>query len=89
MAAVVGRSTGSLEGIGINVANQPRYRDGAIVMFIAGILGIILGLDTGARAIDGLPGSWGTAAWSITLLVASVLVIYIGSRILKRADRGK
>ena len=82
---VAGRSTRSLEGIGTSVANQPRYRDGAIVMFIAGVIGLILGLDIGVRAVSGLPETWDTVAWSIAVLISAVTMFFLGSRILKRA----
>jgi hypothetical protein len=54
-------------------------------MFIAGVIGLILGLDIGIRGINGLPETWDTVAWSITLLIGAATMFYLGARILKRA----
>ena len=46
------------------MANQPRYRDAAIVLFVAGVIGVALALDIGVRAVAGLPETWDSLARS-------------------------
>jgi divalent metal cation (Fe/Co/Zn/Cd) transporter len=70
------------------VANQPRYRDAAILLLIAGVLGMILGLDIGWRAMTNLPESSETAVWAVLLLIGAGAMFYFASVSFKRAKQG-
>ena len=82
------RSGRALEGIGHNVAGQPRYRDAGIALLVAAALGAILGADIAVRAWDGLPESKETRAWSVAALIGAVVMFGLGLRSLRLAKKG-